>query len=135
MVFSLFSSGKDRNLNILELLCATCCRWFHESCIGFQMGKLIPFATNYIFFCKNCSHTGLESFKKLQACKSVFISSSNWLWFNPSQFLKRKFHKCIHFFFSFENIWANAIHIHVYISKANSFLHSKIEYILKRVLI
>ncbi|XP_031619371.1 set1/Ash2 histone methyltransferase complex subunit ASH2 isoform X1 [Contarinia nasturtii] len=59
--------GKDRNLNILELLCATCYHWFHESCIGFQMGKLIPFATNYIFFCKNCSPTGLESFRKCQA--------------------------------------------------------------------
>lgn len=31
------------------------------------MGKLIPFATNYIFFCKNCSNTGLESFRKTQA--------------------------------------------------------------------
>lgn len=64
-----FCSGKERNLNILELLCATCYRWFHESCIGFQMGKLIPFATNYIFFCKNCSPTGLESFRKCQASK------------------------------------------------------------------
>lgn len=61
------SSGKDRNLNILELLCVTCNRWFHESCIGFQLGKLIPFSTNYIFVCKNCSPTGLESFRKSQA--------------------------------------------------------------------
>lgn len=60
-------SGKDRNLNIVELLCATCNRWFHESCIGFQLGRLIPFATNYIFICKNCSPTGLESFRKSQA--------------------------------------------------------------------
>lgn len=62
-------SGKDRNLNILELLCATCSRWFHESCIGFQLGKMVPFATNYTFFCKNCSPTGLESFRKSLACK------------------------------------------------------------------
>lgn len=62
-------SGKDRNLNILELLCATCSRWFHESCIGFQLGKMVPFATNYTFFCKNCSPTGLESFRKNMACK------------------------------------------------------------------
>ncbi|GJQ74715.1 putative zinc ion binding protein [Trypoxylus dichotomus] len=59
--------GKDRNLNIVELLCANCNRWFHESCIGYQLGKLVPFLSNYIFLCKNCSPTGLESFKKSQA--------------------------------------------------------------------
>jgi Set1/Ash2 histone methyltransferase complex subunit ASH2 len=60
-------SGKDRNLNIVELLCANCSRWFHESCIGYQLGKLVPFLSNYVFLCKNCSATGLESFKKTQA--------------------------------------------------------------------
>ncbi|KAK5649847.1 hypothetical protein RI129_000876 [Pyrocoelia pectoralis] len=59
--------GKDRNLNIIELLCANCNRWFHESCISYQLGKLVPFLSNYIFLCKNCSPTGLESFKKSQA--------------------------------------------------------------------
>ncbi|KAL2720663.1 set1/Ash2 histone methyltransferase complex subunit ASH2 isoform X4 [Vespula squamosa] len=59
--------GKERNLNIAELLCASCSRWFHESCIGYQLGKLVPFMMNYIFMCKNCSPTGLESFKKNQA--------------------------------------------------------------------
>ncbi|XP_063912714.1 set1/Ash2 histone methyltransferase complex subunit ASH2 isoform X2 [Zophobas morio] len=59
--------GKDRNLNIVELLCANCSRWFHESCIGYQLGKLVPFLANYVFLCKNCSPTGLESFKKSQA--------------------------------------------------------------------
>uniref|UniRef100_A0A182W2Z6 B30.2/SPRY domain-containing protein n=1 Tax=Anopheles minimus TaxID=112268 RepID=A0A182W2Z6_9DIPT len=59
--------GKDRNLNIVELLCATCSRWFHESCIGFQLGRLVPFMMNYVFVCKNCSMTGLESFRKVQA--------------------------------------------------------------------
>lgn len=60
-------SGKDRNLNIVELLCASCSRWFHESCISYQLGKLVPFMTNYLFICKNCSPTGLETFKKNQA--------------------------------------------------------------------
>ncbi|KAF5291901.1 hypothetical protein FQR65_LT11385 [Abscondita terminalis] len=59
--------GKDRNLNITELLCANCNKWFHESCISYQLGKLVPFMCNYIFFCKNCSPTGLETFKKNQA--------------------------------------------------------------------
>ena len=78
-----FCSGKERNLNILELLCATCYRWFHESCIGFQMGKLIPFSTNYIFFCKNCSNTGLESFRKCQASKLISHTQNhtqNFIW-------------------------------------------------------
>ena len=62
-----FISGKDRNMNIVELFCATCLRWFHESCISYQLGKLVPFMMNYVFLCKNCSPTGLESFKKNQA--------------------------------------------------------------------
>jgi Set1/Ash2 histone methyltransferase complex subunit ASH2 len=62
-----YFSGKERNLNIVELLCAACSGWYHESCIGYQLGKLVPFMTNYVFFCKNCSPTGLESFKKNQA--------------------------------------------------------------------
>lgn len=60
-------SGKDRNLNIVELLCANCNRWFHESCIGYQLGKLVPFMMNYVFLCKNCSPSGLEIFKKNQS--------------------------------------------------------------------
>ncbi|KAL1506408.1 hypothetical protein ABEB36_005778 [Hypothenemus hampei] len=59
--------AKDRNLNLVELLCANCSRWFHESCIGYQLGKLVPFLSNYVFLCKNCSPTGLETFRKSQA--------------------------------------------------------------------
>ncbi|XP_055849029.1 set1/Ash2 histone methyltransferase complex subunit ASH2 [Episyrphus balteatus] len=59
--------GKDRNLNIVELLCANCNRWHHESCISYQLGRLVPFITNYVFICKNCSPSGLESFRKTQA--------------------------------------------------------------------
>lgn len=70
-----FHSGKDRNMNIVELFCATCLRWFHESCISYQLGKLVPFMMNYVFFCKNCSPTGLESFKKNQARKSLGLRS------------------------------------------------------------
>nr|XP_018914030.1 PREDICTED: set1/Ash2 histone methyltransferase complex subunit ASH2 isoform X3 [Bemisia tabaci] len=59
--------GKERNLNIIELLCVHCNRWYHESCIGYQLGKIVPFMMNYTFVCKNCSPTGLESFRKTQA--------------------------------------------------------------------
>ncbi|KAH8265089.1 hypothetical protein KR044_003516 [Drosophila immigrans] len=64
-------SGKERNLNVMELLCATCSRWIHESCITYQFGKgkILPFITNYIFVCKNCSGAGHESFRKSQASK------------------------------------------------------------------
>lgn len=72
----IYFSGKDRNLNIVELLCANCNRWFHESCIGYQLGKLVPFLSNYVFVCKNCSPTGLESFKKTQA-RTVLSLSEN----------------------------------------------------------
>lgn len=69
-------SGKDRNLNIVELLCAICFRWYHESCIGYQLGKLVPFMMNYFFVCKNCSPTGLESFKKNQAREYKYFGVS-----------------------------------------------------------
>ncbi|CAG0883343.1 unnamed protein product [Cyprideis torosa] len=59
--------NKDRNLNIIELWCLGCRRWFHESCISYQLGKLVPFMLNYAFYCKNCSPSGLETFRKIQA--------------------------------------------------------------------
>ncbi|KAF5297236.1 hypothetical protein FQR65_LT19730 [Abscondita terminalis] len=67
--------GKDRNLNITELLCAKCNKWFHESCISYELGKLVPFMSNYIFVCKNCSLTGLETFKKNQARMYIICCS------------------------------------------------------------
>ncbi|KAL7639529.1 UNVERIFIED_CONTAM: hypothetical protein RMT77_010030 [Armadillidium vulgare] len=59
--------GKIRNLNIVELMCCQCGSWFHESCISYHLGKLVPFMLNYTFTCKNCSTTGLETFRKSQA--------------------------------------------------------------------
>ncbi|CAG0917751.1 unnamed protein product [Notodromas monacha] len=59
--------AKGRNLNLIELQCMGCSRWFHESCISYQMGKLVPFMLNYTFMCKNCSATGIETFRKTQA--------------------------------------------------------------------
>lgn len=58
---------KERNPNMVELQCGICLRWFHESCITYQIGKCMAFMTNYTFVCKNCNHTGLESFTKKQA--------------------------------------------------------------------
>ncbi|XP_042209677.1 set1/Ash2 histone methyltransferase complex subunit ASH2-like isoform X2 [Homarus americanus] len=59
--------GKLRNLNAVELMCWQCGSWFHESCISYQLGKLVPFMLNYSFTCKTCSSTGVETFRKTQA--------------------------------------------------------------------
>lgn len=59
--------GKLRNLNSVELMCWQCGSWFHESCISYQLGKLVPFMLNYSFTCKNCSPTSIEIFRKTQA--------------------------------------------------------------------
>ncbi|XP_043226696.1 set1/Ash2 histone methyltransferase complex subunit ASH2-like [Amphibalanus amphitrite] len=62
--------GKGRNLNIVELQCSGCLLFHHESCISLQLGKLVPFLSNYTFTCRNCSNTRLETFKKHQAQSS-----------------------------------------------------------------
>jgi len=59
--------GKLRNLQNVELMCWQCGSWFHEACISYQLGKLLPFMMNYSFTCKNCSTNGIEVFKKTQA--------------------------------------------------------------------
>ncbi|KAF2352877.1 SPRY domain [Trinorchestia longiramus] len=48
-------------------MCNQCGSWFHESCISYQLGQLVPFMLNYCFTCKACSSTGVEQFKKSQA--------------------------------------------------------------------
>lgn len=59
--------GRERNLNTVELQCAGCLKWFHDSCITFPLGKCVPFMTNYTFLCKNCNVTGMENFTKKQS--------------------------------------------------------------------
>lgn len=96
MILIVFThSGKDRNMNIVELFCATCLRWFHESCISYQLGKLVPFMMNYVFFCKNCSPTGLESFKKNQARRFPFVLQSTITNYMPTLFFIQNLHKCV----------------------------------------
>jgi len=68
-----YFSNKERDFNITELLCANCNTWFHKTCIEFELGELVPFMVNYIFICKNCSSTGLESFRKYPASKHSFF--------------------------------------------------------------
>ena len=59
--------GKDRNLDVVELQCAKCLRWFHENCITTtNIGKLVKFMTCYTFVCKLCSPNQMECFTKRQ---------------------------------------------------------------------
>lgn len=62
--------AQERSVGSVELLCATCNKWFHERCISVPLGgKLIPFASNYVFFCKACTPSGVESFRRCQASR------------------------------------------------------------------
>lgn len=64
--------GKERNLELVELQCAKCLRWYHEQCISVNMGKLVKFMTCYTFLCKLCSGNQLECFTKRQTSKFCF---------------------------------------------------------------
>ncbi|KAF9279419.1 hypothetical protein BGZ88_012750 [Linnemannia elongata] len=46
--------GHDRRLDELSLQCKGCHNWFHASCIEVPLGPVVPFITNYKFFCKAC---------------------------------------------------------------------------------
>ncbi|KAG8190783.1 hypothetical protein JTE90_005819 [Oedothorax gibbosus] len=58
--------GKGRNLNIVELQCGGCSKWFHESCLSISLGKCLPFMSYYSFCCKHCTTSGAETFSKKQ---------------------------------------------------------------------
>lgn len=56
--------GEDRNLNMPEFQCVKCLKWFHHRCLAYNIYPSIPFLTTYIFYCKLCSSTKMESFKR-----------------------------------------------------------------------
>ncbi|GFX24063.1 hypothetical protein TNCV_2435561 [Trichonephila clavipes] len=58
--------GRERNLNVVELQCGGCSKWFHEHCLNISIGKCVPFMTYYSFFCKHCNASGAETFSKKQ---------------------------------------------------------------------
>ncbi|XP_064457594.1 set1/Ash2 histone methyltransferase complex subunit ASH2-like [Ornithodoros turicata] len=58
--------GKERNMNIVELQCIACLKWFHDTCLSLPIGKCVPFMTNYTFSCKQCNPSGTENFTKKQ---------------------------------------------------------------------
>ncbi|KAL3875354.1 hypothetical protein ACJMK2_033311 [Sinanodonta woodiana] len=59
--------GKARNLGAVEIQCSVCSNWFHAECTSCYIGTCIPFMCNYVYSCRRCSPSGLESFNKKQA--------------------------------------------------------------------
>ncbi|XP_075542537.1 set1/Ash2 histone methyltransferase complex subunit ash2 isoform X2 [Dermacentor variabilis] len=59
--------GKGRNMNVVELQCIACLKWFHDTCLSLPLGKCVPFMTNYTFSCKLCNPAGNENFSKKQS--------------------------------------------------------------------
>lgn len=68
--------GEPRNLNEVELQCGFCCKFFHQRCISIATAKMMPFATNYQFFCKTCSAKSVEVFSQKQASFSQLCVSA-----------------------------------------------------------
>ncbi|KAK8758927.1 hypothetical protein V5799_003437, partial [Amblyomma americanum] len=62
-----FSSRIGRNMNLIEVQCIACLKWFHDVCLSIPLGKSLPFMTNYTFTCKLCNPSGNESFSKKQS--------------------------------------------------------------------
>ncbi|XP_077520810.1 set1/Ash2 histone methyltransferase complex subunit ASH2-like isoform X1 [Amblyomma americanum] len=56
-----------RNMNLIEVQCIACLKWFHDVCLSIPLGKSLPFMTNYTFTCKLCNPSGNESFSKKQS--------------------------------------------------------------------
>ncbi|XP_077506903.1 set1/Ash2 histone methyltransferase complex subunit ASH2-like isoform X3 [Amblyomma americanum] len=59
--------GFRRNMNLIEVQCIACLKWFHDVCLSIPLGKSLPFMTNYTFTCKLCNPSGNESFSKKQS--------------------------------------------------------------------
>lgn len=57
---------KDRDLNVIELQCMRCLKWFHNHCIQIKIGRSLQFMTCYSFLCKYCSPQHTESFSRRQ---------------------------------------------------------------------
>lgn len=61
--------GQERSLEIVDLQCAKCLKWFHQHCLSAKVGRLVKFMTCYTFVCKNCSTNQIESFMKRSTSK------------------------------------------------------------------
>ncbi|KAI0990064.1 hypothetical protein GJ496_001824 [Pomphorhynchus laevis] len=68
--------GKPRDLQQIELQCCVCCKYFHQKCISIETVDMLPFTTNYQFFCITCSTKSTEIFNKRQASFSQLCVSA-----------------------------------------------------------
>lgn len=65
--------GKGRNLDVIELQCERCTKWFHQSCIKLELPRLVKFLTCYNFVCKDCHPKGDEAFEKKTTSKCKLL--------------------------------------------------------------
>ncbi|KAJ8022757.1 Set1/Ash2 histone methyltransferase complex subunit ASH2 [Holothuria leucospilota] len=56
--------GKGRNLDVVELQCSICMKWFHKDCLSINLGNCIPFMMSYTFCCKRCNPNNIEMYSR-----------------------------------------------------------------------
>ncbi|XP_070544616.1 set1/Ash2 histone methyltransferase complex subunit ASH2-like [Ptychodera flava] len=66
----------EHTLDGIEVQCAHCFKWFPESKLECDLGKCVPFMTNYVFYCRFCSVSRAEIFSKKQASFSQMCQTA-----------------------------------------------------------
>ncbi|XP_077999260.1 set1/Ash2 histone methyltransferase complex subunit ASH2-like [Glandiceps talaboti] len=66
----------EHTLAGIEVQCAHCLKWFPESKLECDLGKCVPFMTNYVFYCRFCSVSRAEIFSKKQASFSQMCQTA-----------------------------------------------------------
>ncbi|PIK52591.1 putative set1/Ash2 histone methyltransferase complex subunit ASH2-like [Apostichopus japonicus] len=56
--------GRGRNLDVVELQCSICMKWFHKDCLSINLGNCIPFMMSYTFCCKRCNPNNVEMYSR-----------------------------------------------------------------------
>ncbi|KAI9333889.1 hypothetical protein BD770DRAFT_374587 [Pilaira anomala] len=59
--------GRDRNLLQITLQCRSCRNWFHLECTTIASPPDLLFTTNYIFVCRNCNNSHVETYERTTA--------------------------------------------------------------------
>ncbi|XP_077861876.1 set1/Ash2 histone methyltransferase complex subunit ASH2-like [Saccoglossus kowalevskii] len=66
----------EHTLDGIEVQCIHCLKWFPESKLECDLGKCLPFTTNYVFYCRLCSVSRAETFSKKQASFSQMCQTA-----------------------------------------------------------
>ena len=111
------------------------------------MGKLLPFSMNYIFVCKNCNVSKLESYRRTQATipQMCVTALANLIQANTKEDKKKiLFHKDKEILPFIDNYWESMTTLprrttlswfttiqHIYHAKVNIFGHWKTSFMNK----